>query len=52
MQYPPIQTIKAQLEAATDPAEIDFLEGLLIDMRYDAKELEGFYTDVMNEGGR
>jgi|JI10StandDraft_1071094.scaffolds.fasta_scaffold1355650_1 hypothetical protein len=50
MQYPPIQQIKADLKIATDPLEIDFLEGLLVDMKYEAQELGRFYTDVMNEG--
>ncbi len=52
MQYPPIQQIKADLKIATDPLEIDFLEGLLVDMKYDAKELNQFYLDVMNEGNK
>lgn len=52
MQYPPIQSIKQDLAKATDPKEIDFLEGLLIEMRYDAQELNQFYIDVMNEGNQ
>lgn len=50
MQYPPIKQIKADLAVATDPLEIDFLEGLLIDMAFEAKELQQFYIDVMDEG--
>lgn len=52
MQYPPIQTIQTQLKNATTPEEKDFLEGMLIEMRYDAKELNQFCLDVMNEGNK
>jgi len=52
MQYPPIQEIKTQLTNTTDPKEKDFLEGLLVEMKYDADELNQFYIDVMNSGGR